>query len=264
MRSKIKEFLGCHEKLFGLAFFLAHLREELASFTPFLIKEDGIAREELAFHGDEIWREMVARLIDFFNPTSIIETGTFKGHTTSYLANIFEGNVFSCEVVGMYYRESRYCLRNRGNVKIFHGSSSKVLNKLVAENLLGYTPLFFLDAHWYSYWPLCDELAVIKKLPRAIIMIDDFRVPQRPNFGYESQAKNGIIVDCSLDMISAELSKNNEHNVIFPKYGSGNTHFRGYITIFQDMEKEFHEFMHDDFVNKHYREYSLKNGSYKN
>jgi len=46
--------------------------------------------------------------------------------------------------------------------------------------------LFYLDAHWYKYNPLLDELAVLykNKLKNCLVVIHDFKVPNT-NFGFD-------------------------------------------------------------------------------
>jgi hypothetical protein len=47
--------------------------------------------------------------------------------------------------------------------------------------------LFFLDAHWYNYCPLLDELAVIARhrLRPAVIAIHDFVTGHPDQLGYD-------------------------------------------------------------------------------
>ena len=46
--------------------------------------------------------------------------------------------------------------------------------------------MFFLDARWYEYMPLADELAVIgEHCQNAVIVIDDFFVPWEPGFRFD-------------------------------------------------------------------------------
>lgn len=53
------------------------------------------------------------------------------------------------------------------------------------NNVVGKLPLLFLDAHLYDYWPLEDEIHVMSfSCPNAIVIIDDFEVLGRLEFGY--------------------------------------------------------------------------------
>lgn len=46
--------------------------------------------------------------------------------------------------------------------------------------------LFYLDAHWYDYLPLRDEYLLIReKFPKAVIVIDDFKVPHDEVYTYD-------------------------------------------------------------------------------
>ncbi len=49
-------------------------------------------------------------------------------------------------------------------------------------------PLFYLDAHWYNYWPLLNEINAISEhfKDNCIIIIDDFLVPGRPELTFDT------------------------------------------------------------------------------
>jgi hypothetical protein len=59
------------------------------------------------------------------------------------------------------------------------------LNSLLTQKRFR-CPLFYLDAHWYSELPLVEELrTILKHTESCIIVIDDFRVPEDSNFGFD-------------------------------------------------------------------------------
>src|SRR4029077_4777487 len=134
------------------------------------------------------------RIISDLPITSITETGTFHGDTTDFFAQHFSGPIVTCEVKGRYFRESKDRLKEYTHIKPIRGSSVATLQGLAAKGLFGKLPLFFLDAHWYTYWPLWDELRVVARLPQSIVMIDDFRVPGREEFGYDSQIRGSTTI----------------------------------------------------------------------
>ena len=191
--------------------------------------------------------------------TSVIETGTNRGDSTCFLADHFPGSVYTCEIKGLYYRESRCRFRSYQNIQISRGSSPKGLRRLANDLKFGGMPLFFLDAHWYEYWPLNDELAIIKDLKKAIVMIDDFEVPGRPDFRYEIYVERDAsgrktVHSNNLDLINSFLD-GSRHRILFPNYEHIDSGTRGHIIIFQDADEEFEETKSDPVVASGYKEH---------
>jgi hypothetical protein len=83
--------------------------------------------------------------------------------------------------------------------------------------LCAQTNLYWLDAHGFGFndWPLRQEVQFItKNVSNALILIDDFRVPGRPEFGFD--AYNGQA--CALEYISDFLEPGRKYYVIYPTY----------------------------------------------
>jgi hypothetical protein len=156
-----------------------------------------------SFNSDPVVQKEIERLKEIFNIKCAIETGTYNGETTKFLAQKFE-EVYSVEITDHYFNESSNNCSNFNNVKIYKDSSEKFLSKILPtlENKFD-NFLFYLDAHWENYWPLKDELKEISLhiKNRAIIVIDDFFVPQR-NFQYDSYQN----IKCDFDYIKDELN----------------------------------------------------------
>jgi hypothetical protein len=110
-----------------------------------------------------------------------IETGTFKGETAAWAAQIFS-RVITIEGLEENYLESKRNLAHLNHVECFHGDSRDVLPQ-VLEQIGGKPALFWLDAHWMpgafgksAECPIFDELKYIRKTsPDHIILIDDAR-----------------------------------------------------------------------------------------
>jgi hypothetical protein len=70
------------------------------------------------------------------------------------------------------------------------GNSPTVLKQLLTSWPSDKKILFYLDAHWYDYWPLNDEMMEIAKIAsvrnNCIIIIDDFKVPGRADVPFDS------------------------------------------------------------------------------
>ena len=70
-------------------------------------------------------------------------------------------------------------------VQLNNTDSVIFLNGLLSQQRFR-RPLFYLDAHWYSKLPLVDELRTILHFAGSfIVVIDDFRVPDDVNFGFD-------------------------------------------------------------------------------
>jgi hypothetical protein len=129
-----------------------------------------------------------AALRPIVNPGFILETGTCYGTTTELLAE--SGlPVVTIESNARNYAFARARLRRFANVQLWLGDSR--IGALRALDLhrttLGARPLFaYLDAHWNEDLPLAEELDVVfTRCPNPVVMVDDFRVPDDPGYGYD-------------------------------------------------------------------------------
>ena len=129
-------------------------------------------------------KHCVARIL----PAAIIETGTFRGTTTEYMAETGLP-LYSVEGLARNYGFSRARLWRKRNVHLYHGDSREVLRRLFAgklRNLGDHTVFAYLDAHWNADLPLREELEIIfDHCPAAVVMIDDFQVPDDPGYQYD-------------------------------------------------------------------------------
>ena len=125
------------------------------------------------------------------------------------------------------------------NINIIHGSSEQELAKLVSSEKLraDQNPFIYLDAHWDDYWPLRDELEVILKLDKAVVVVDDFQVPGRPEWGFDMyQGK-----PCGLATISDLILRHPPVAVFFPV--RSNRDNRGWVMIFKGYSEQELRFM---------------------
>ncbi len=126
----------------------------------------------------------VMAAVDF---TAVIETGTFRGATTEYFADRFGLPVYTCELQPRYFRYAKWRLRRYPNVTMVNQDSRACLQRLTQDKTLtAGLPFIYLDAHWQDDIPLAQELKIIFDAWRdAVIMIDDFAVPDDPGYGYD-------------------------------------------------------------------------------
>lgn len=131
-------------------------------------------------HRRQVVRDLF-RAIDF---ACVVETGTFRGHTTQFFAALTEAPVRGIEVSERYAEFARHRCVGYPNVDISLGDSRSFL-RTTLPTMSGPT-FFYLDAHWYDDLPLADEVAMIaeSRVP-AVVMIDDFEVPGDPGYGFD-------------------------------------------------------------------------------
>ena len=115
-----------------------------------------------------------------------LETGTFKGDTTRFLAGI-SPRVISIEPSDFYFREATKRLSDLPNVELIKGSSQDCLERLL-KKLAGKDVCLWLDGHWsgdetycgQEETPVLSELDTIEKLqgrfPGLVVLIDDYRL----------------------------------------------------------------------------------------
>jgi len=140
------------------------------------------------FNGQAGRRAIFDALMSAVDPGFILETGTYVGTTTELLAE--SGlPIVTVESNARNYGFARERLRRFRNVQLRLGDSrTETLRALdLYSTALEARPLFaYLDAHWNEDLPLAEELDVVfAHCPNAVVMVDDFRVPDDPGYGYD-------------------------------------------------------------------------------
>ena len=124
---------------------------------------------------------------------SAIETGTYRGNTTKFLADRLP-HVVSIEINPRYVSFARLRLRARKNVKIIEGDSVGHLPAILRQQQAGKPVFVYLDAHWGGNLPLAKELRILEDsaLDYAAA-IDDFKVPGDDGYGYDSSIGPALV-----------------------------------------------------------------------
>jgi predicted O-methyltransferase YrrM len=109
----------------------------------------------------------------------VVETGTYRGTTTLFLAQLFGTLVFSVEINPRYHYYAWLRARGVANVRLSLGDSRDFLQALARDPKVPKQDVFFyLDAHGPGNCPLREELDLIcRTWDQPLIMIDDFEVP---------------------------------------------------------------------------------------
>jgi hypothetical protein len=156
--------------------------------------------------------EALIRIID---PVLILETGTFRGTTTQWLAATGRP-VITMEGDPRGYGFARLRLRRLKGVRIILGDSRASLRKLAVEcePMKSNRPvLAYLDAHWNSDLPLEEEIEIIFSAnPRAVAVVDDFEVSDDPGYLFDDYGPGATL---NLDYL-AKAVRDHQLSVFYP------------------------------------------------
>jgi len=165
-----------------------------------------------AFNGQSFRRKIFQQLCERNNFELIVETGSYRGNTTLFMAEQripivtveFDPRIFG-------YVSTRFLLNSQ--IKTFNNDSRTFLKKIANDSSINKENVFFyLDAHWRDDLPLAEELDIIfSHWVNSVIMIDDFQVPNT-SYEYDDYGHGKAL---TLDYVSNALSGQN-YSVYFP------------------------------------------------
>lgn len=140
-----------------------------------------------AFNAQSFRLAIFVELLGTIPFRAVIETGTFRGSTTSLLAEQSQLPVFSVEASARFFYYAQLRLRYHKQVRLTLGDSREFLRKLSTWDEVPKDNVFFyLDAHWNEELPLLEEVNLISRYWRgSVIMIDDFEVPGDKGYQYD-------------------------------------------------------------------------------
>lgn len=161
-------------------FFLDHIRPHIY-FDRWSIQP---------FNGQAIRYSTISAIARSFRPTVGVETGTFLGSSTPYLAALVTGEMHTIEIdrITAKLAGDRF-LKNHPSAQIVLNVGDsvieirKVLSKLDPSKS---RVLAYLDAHWYDAVPTTEELEALNSWGGSwIAIIDDFKVPNDSGYKYD-------------------------------------------------------------------------------
>jgi hypothetical protein len=166
------------------------------------------------FHGDQHLLSLVDHLmkdIDFF-----IETGANEGVTLRWVGTNYSKEGFSCEPRKVAYDSALAKINKLNHIKLFNETSSQFLDRINKDfpSLYNKKGLFWLDAHGFGFeWPLLEEIErITMSFTDGLLLIDDFKVPGQPCFGFDSYQKQ----ICSFSYIKDSIKK--PFSLYYPSY----------------------------------------------
>ena len=110
-----------------------------------------------------------------------METGSWVGPTAVWFAEKYpEVRVDTIEIKEEFQQQAKAALAPFTNACSHLGNSKDKLPEVLQLCPEG-PKLAYLDAHWWDYLPLNDELQIISQYAgdNCIVVIDDFQVPHR-------------------------------------------------------------------------------------
>lgn len=171
----------------------------------------------IGFHGDRHLAAVMKKALD--TATYFVETGANRGITLAYTASLYPDlPVWSCESYDVFRAEALKRCEPYPKARISPLPSPQSLVALLAEAPAGLDqrPVFWLDAHAEGVaLPLGQELALLTgTFARGHLFIDDFQVPERPWFGFDSYV-DGVI---GLPYLMTYIARDKAYTLTLPVY----------------------------------------------
>ncbi len=198
--------------------------------------------ENKIFNGQVKRKELIENILKDNDFDFIIETGTYLGNTTIFLQK-FNIPVLTTEINDYFYRISKLRFEEYKNIALYNMDSLKFLKKIDKEK----DYFIYLDAHWYKELPLDGEIKILSDIENQVIVIDDFKIPDKPEWGYD------VYNDIELSLNNISIPK--KFKIFFPDYNVKleKFHNRGYL-IMTSGEKYYNSLKE----NNNLKEYELR------
>lgn len=136
------------------------------------------------FNGDKNVCDEFLKLKEKFNSNLAVELGCCLGGSTKWLSENFE-KVIAIEINEQFLGFAKERTKAKNNIDFHLGDTLDVLPKITKK--MSNRTIVFVDSHWMDNVPLLKELEIIAKAGlRPVIVIHDFKVPNRPDLGFDS------------------------------------------------------------------------------
>ena len=129
---------------------------------------------------------IVEAIIRSCGVAQIVETGTYRGASTAWFA-AFGVPVYTVESNARFAHLARLNFAGTPSVHTAEMDWVAFLEQLAHDpQRTAPLTLFYLDAHWNKRLPLGEEVQIVAgAFPSAIMVIDDFCVPDDPDYGFD-------------------------------------------------------------------------------
>lgn len=150
-----------------------------------------VESDSAGFNGQQFRKQIFQELLELCKFEAVIETGTYTGDTTGFMAQTSGLPVYTCELNQWFYDIARRRLSNIPGINFSLEDSRNFLSKLAANNVAKKKVFIYLDSHWYKDLPLKQEIELISSNWKDfVIMIDDFKVSGDEGYTYDHYSKS--------------------------------------------------------------------------
>ena len=186
------------------------------------------------FHGDPYLLQVVDKIAECVE--QFVETGTEAGSTVGYFARMYPH--LQCVTIETDFGTFETAQKNLANHDNIEGRNQKSIDYLQKTEFLDSPALFWLDAHSHGWG--CDlgqEVAIIlERWESGYILLDDFQVPDRPDFGFDWYESYGQL---NWENVKSDIPEELQlkiKQISYPNYKS-KFGWRGWaLIVFGDME----------------------------
>ncbi len=132
----------------------------------------------------------ILQIVEIFSPDVCIETGTYLGSTTGFLAALSPGGVKTIEINSTYLQtaELRFSKNHSSSrIQTYLGDSASTIAEVLSDIPTTQKIMAYLDAHWLDAIPTRQEIEALEAWGGEwVAIIDDFKVSSDIGFGYDS------------------------------------------------------------------------------
>ena len=165
-----------------------------------------VASEDVGFNGQRIRKSIFQELLSVFAVECIVETGTWIGNTTGFMAEVSGLPVYTSEANRRFYTVAKMRLAQFSDIHFELSDSRVFLKKLTESDIVERSTFFYLDAHWYKDLPLYEEIDLIAaQWHKFVVMVDDFKVVGDGGYKYDDYGKGKAL---ELESIAEVLRRN--------------------------------------------------------
>jgi hypothetical protein len=128
----------------------------------------------------------------------VIETGTYLGSSTPYLASLFNCKTYTLEIDPYFANRAvqRFEQNHPGlEIELVLGDSAEQISRVLSSIPLEILVFAYLDAHWLDKIPTSEEIQALLEWGGSwVAVIDDFKIAHDPNYKFDSygQVEIGI------------------------------------------------------------------------
>ncbi|MFF1695533.1 hypothetical protein ACFVXC_18150 [Streptomyces sp. NPDC058257] len=150
------------------------------------------------FNGQRARQDMFRSLVSAVRPVALFESGSYRGASTRFLWQVSGRPVYTAEKNPSFARYVAREFRHVPDIKVLNRDSRDALRILHGGAHIPPSEPFlcYLDAHWNADLPLREEVAfILQKWPLSVIVIDDFKVPDDHDYGFDAYGRTELTVD---------------------------------------------------------------------